>query len=98
VNKKPVKQHVKHIPQRTCIACRQTLAKRSLIRLVRTESGLKKDPSGKVSGRGAYLHDTKECWQTALQRGLLARSLKTELSETDLENMRLWMEELPDSA
>ncbi|HSH77327.1 MAG TPA: DUF448 domain-containing protein, partial [Herpetosiphonaceae bacterium] len=29
----------RHVPQRTCIACRETEAKRGLIRLVRTPEG-----------------------------------------------------------
>ena len=29
----------KHIPQRTCVACRSTDAKRTLLRLVRTAEG-----------------------------------------------------------
>lgn len=95
---KSKKKHVRHVPQRTCIACRQTLPKRSLIRLVRTDEGLQLDPTGKVSGRGAYLHDSKACWNIAIQHRLLEKSLKTELNDKDLEKMRLWMEDLPDNA
>lgn len=98
MSKKPVKQPVRHVPQRTCIACRQVLPKRSLLRLVKTDEGLQLDKSGKIAGRGAYLHDTKACWEIALQRGVLAKSLKTELTNQDIENMRLWMEDLPDNA
>ncbi len=35
VSKKPV-QRVKHIPQRTCVGCRTVMAKRQLMRIVRT--------------------------------------------------------------
>jgi hypothetical protein len=35
---KPVKR-VKHVPQRTCVGCRTVLAKRQLIRVVRTAEG-----------------------------------------------------------
>ncbi len=93
--KKKVKR-TKHVPQRTCIACRETLSKRSLLRLVYTEAGLTLDPSGKIAGRGAYLHNTRDCWEKAISRGLLAKSLKTELNRTDIENMRKWMEAFPD--
>ena len=45
-----------HIPQRTCVACRQARPKRELIRLVRTaDSGVEIDRQGKTAGRGAYL-------------------------------------------
>ena len=44
----------RHIPQRTCIACRKTGAKRELVRLVcDTEGGVDIDLTGKKSGRGA---------------------------------------------
>lgn len=67
----------RHVPQRTCVACRQGLAKRELVRIVRLVSGaVKVDPTGKLSGRGAYLHRDAACWALALKRGLLTRALK----------------------
>jgi predicted RNA-binding protein YlxR (DUF448 family) len=76
----------RHIPQRTCVACRQTGAKRQLVRVVRAPDGsVTIDPSGKKSGRGAYLCDSPECWQAGLRRGALARGLKLEsIAEADL--------------
>ena len=60
VVKKPV-QRVKHIPQRTCVGCREVLSKRQLLRIVRTAEGVRVDPTGKLAGRGAYLHDKRSC-------------------------------------
>jgi len=34
------------------------------------------DPTGKKSGRGAYLCRQRSCWELALQRGGLERALK----------------------
>src|SRR5688572_21393040 len=46
-------QRPKHVPQRTCVACREIDAKRGLIRLVRTPEGtVDVDPTGKRAGRG----------------------------------------------
>jgi predicted RNA-binding protein YlxR (DUF448 family) len=73
---------VKHVPQRTCVGCRETLAKRNLIRLVRTGDGVVIDQTGKIPGRGAYLHDVRSCWEAGL-KGSLAHALKTELSEEE---------------
>lgn len=72
----------KHVPQRTCIVCRQVSSKRELIRLVRTNSGVVEiDVSGKKPGRGAYLCHTPECWGTAFKkRGILERALQMNLS------------------
>ena len=84
----------KHIPQRTCVACREVNEKRSLIRLVRTPDGVAIDTTGRMPGRGAYLHDSKECWEKALKRGVLARSLKTELSQENMEMLQAFMDKL----
>jgi len=61
------------------VGCRQVIAKRSLIRVVRGPEGVGVDPTGKAPGRGAYLHDQRSCWEAAL-RGPLARALRTEIS------------------
>jgi predicted RNA-binding protein YlxR (DUF448 family) len=70
----------KHIPQRTCIGCREVEAKRELMRIVRTSDGhVVADPTGKKAGRGAYLHRERECWEAALgARGRLQHALKLE--------------------
>ena len=69
----------RHVPQRTCVACRQTNAKRQLVRVVRAPDGsVTIDPSGRRSGRGAYLCSTSECWDAGLKRGVLSRALKIE--------------------
>jgi len=94
VSGKPVKRH-KHIPQRTCVGCRETLPKRSLVRLVRRPEGVQVDPTGKLAGRGAYLHDRRSCWEKGL-KGTLAHALKVTLSPTDLAALRQFMKSLPE--
>lgn len=80
-------QRTKHIPQRTCVVCRQEGDKRGLIRLVRGPDGrVAVDPTGKQSGRGAYLCQQPDCWEKALkQPQLLNRALNTSLDEADRE-------------
>ena len=71
-------------PQRTCVACRSTSGKRELLRVVRTpEGGVVADPTGKRAGRGAYLCNRLECWQTALRKGRLDIALRVTLSPDD---------------
>jgi predicted RNA-binding protein YlxR (DUF448 family) len=94
VAKKTAKR-VKHVPQRTCVGCRQTQPKRSLIRIVRTPGGLQVDPTGKLSGRGAYLHDDRSCWESGL-KGALAHALKVELTDQDRDTLRAFMASLPE--
>ena len=79
----------KHIPQRTCVACRSTDAKRTLIRLVRTPEGsVDVDPTGKRSGRGAYLCARVRCWERGINEKTLVRALRldglTEQNRADL--------------
>jgi len=67
----------KHVPQRTCVACRQKDAKRQYVRVVRSPDGVVHvDPTGKANGRGAYLHARRKCWEVALENGALGRALK----------------------
>ncbi len=90
---KPVRK--KHVPQRTCVGCREVLPKRTLIRVVRSGESVQVDPTGKLAGRGAYLHDRRTCWERAL-KGALASALKTPLSESDLAALRAFMATLPE--
>lgn len=71
---------VKHTPIRTCIGCRQAQGKRTLIRLVRTVEGVVIDPTSKVAGRGAYVHNERACWEAALKGGRLEQALRTKLT------------------
>jgi predicted RNA-binding protein YlxR (DUF448 family) len=74
----------RHIPERTCAACRTQRAKRELVRLVKTaDQTVKVDPTGKQPGRGAYLCRDPRCWSTALKRNTLSGALKTELRAED---------------
>ena len=73
------------------------LAKRSLIRIVRTTEGVQVDPTGKLAGRGAYLHDRRSCWERGL-RGGLAHALKTELLPADRERLEAFANTLPEES
>jgi hypothetical protein len=70
------------------------MPKRQLVRIVRGANGVQVDPTGKVAGRGAYLHDRRECWQNGL-KGALARALKVELSQGDRARLEEFANSLP---
>lgn len=93
MSKKPQKR-VKHIPQRTCIGCRTVLAKKTLIRIVRTSEGVNVDPTGKAPGRGAYIHGNRSCWERAL-KGPIGNALKTELTEADRQRLSEYIITIP---
>jgi len=72
----------RHEPVRTCVGCREEGGKRGLIRLVRGLDGVAHpDPSGRASGRGAYLHPDPACWQLARRRRALERALRAEVPD-----------------
>lgn len=94
--KTPQPGRKRHIPQRTCIACRRTDAKRELVRVVRTsDHEVLIDPTGKVAGRGAYLCRVQECWNKGLKGSLLGRALKTTLTEVDMAALLTYARSLP---
>lgn len=79
----------KHLPQRTCIACRQIKEKKDLIRLVSTENGIAEiDVFEKKPGRGAYLCPQKTCWELALRKNRLDYALRTKLHDDNRQTLR----------
>lgn len=77
--KQTTKQAAKprHVPVRTCVACRETDEKRDLLRVVRQLDGIARfDPKGKLSGRGAYVCARPVCIALARKQKKLERSLK----------------------
>ena len=87
----------RHVPQRTCIACRKVDAKRGLTRLVRLpDSHVAIDPTGKRAGRGAYLCAERGCWEAAFKRKAIERALKLEqIDPADRESLVAYSQSLP---
>ena len=72
----------KKIPQRQCMGCRERMAKRQLIRVVRgTDGNVSLDFSGKAAGRGAYICPKSECLKKAQKAKALDRSLEVEIPQ-----------------
>jgi predicted RNA-binding protein YlxR (DUF448 family) len=56
------------------------------------------DPTGKIAGRGAYLHNQSYCWEQGL-KGAIAHALKTELTAEERERLVAFAETLhPDTS
>jgi predicted RNA-binding protein YlxR (DUF448 family) len=88
----------KHLPQRTCIACRQVKEKKALIRLVSTEKGIAEiDVFAKKPGRGAYLCPKKTCWESALRKNRLDYALRTKLRDDNRQTLREYSRNLEES-
>ena len=64
----------KKVPMRTCIACKTVKPKRELIRIVKNESGIFLDRTGKKNGRGAYICDDPECFAKLKKGKMLNRT------------------------
>ena len=83
------KGRLRHVPERTCVACRTREAKRALIRLVRTPEGeVEVDVTGRRPGRGAYLCSDPACWEEALRRRALNRALRVVLTPQEVSRLR----------
>lgn len=96
MDKKQQSLRVKHVPQRTCIACREIAGKRGLIRVVRTEQGVIIDPTGKKAGRGAYIHPTRRCMTMVLQSNRLNQALRTNITAEDRKQLEAFLATLPE--
>ena len=87
----------KHVPERSCIACRQVRPKRELVRVVRTLAGdVEIDPSGKKAGRGAYLCRRRDCWELAIRKRSLEHALQTSISPESKEVLQQFGSDLPE--
>jgi len=80
VENKPQQPRTKHVPERTCIACRRKAGKRELVRLVCSGEAVEADLKGKRPGRGVYLCLSTECWEKGLKSNRVEHGLRTKLS------------------
>ena len=72
----------KKIPMRMCVGCREMKEKKTLIRVVRNPEGeVFIDPTGKKSGRGAYVCRNPECLKRAIKQKQLERQLQVSLTD-----------------
>jgi len=73
----------KKIPMRKCVATGEMRPKKELIRIVRSKEGeVSIDPTGKKSGRGAYLTMDKDTVLLAKKRNILSKQLEASIDES----------------
>lgn len=73
--------------QRTCIVCRRTDNKGSLLRIVRTPQGsIHFDPTGKMNGRGAYVCSVS-CFEKAISTKRLESALRIKVTDEDRDRV-----------
>lgn len=73
----------KKIPMRKCVATGEMRPKKELIRIVRSKEGeVSIDPTGKKSGRGAYLTKEKDTILLAKKKNILSKQLEANIEDS----------------
>ena len=76
---------------RTCIGCGAQSDKVELMRLVRTDAGVKFDATGRVPGRGAYVC-SRECLDKAIAARKLQRALRCGIEQEEFNQIKADMD------
>ncbi len=63
------------------MACRERKNKKEMLRVVKSESGVHLDFTGKAEGRGAYLCNSEACLKKLLRYKLVNKTFSCEISE-----------------
>ncbi len=78
----------KKIPLRKCVATGEMLPKKAMIRIVRSKEGdVSVDPTGKKSGRGAYVSKSEEAVELARKKQILERQLEASIPDEVYEEL-----------
>jgi len=83
---------MRRVPIRSCVVCRQTSDKKSLLRVVRAPEkdggAVAVDPTGRANGRGAYICAALECIEKAAKQKRFERALSATVPATLTEDLR----------
>ena len=72
-----------------CVGCQEMKPKKQLIRVVRTpDDSVVIDPTGKKSGRGAYICPDPDCLGKALKGKRLDKALQRTISQGLVEDLK----------
>ncbi|MBR5900247.1 MAG: YlxR family protein [Clostridia bacterium] len=71
----------KKVPMRTCIACRQSFAKKELVRIVKSGDEIFLDATGKANGRGAYICHNPECVKKLKKQKILNKAFSCNVED-----------------
>ncbi|MDQ0286651.1 putative RNA-binding protein YlxR (DUF448 family) [Desulfofundulus luciae] len=85
---------VKKVPLRMCVGCQEMKPKKELIRVVRTpQDTVEIDPTGKRSGRGAYICPRRECLQKAVKGKRLEKALQRSIAPEIIQSLAEGLQE-----
>ncbi len=86
------------IPMRQCLGCNEHKPKRELVRVVRSPEGeVTLDPTGKKSGRGAYICRDIACFKKIRKSGRLSKNLACEIPAEVYDRLEAELSDLPEA-
>lgn len=77
-----------YIPIRSCIGCGEKKPKREMIRIVCHDENIFIDPTGKASGRGAYICVSLDCLEEAIKKKAFSHALRCHIPSEVLEDLK----------
>ena len=78
----------KKIPLRKCLGCNQMKPKKELLRVVHDSQGKTSlDTTGRAQGRGAYICNSKECFDKAKKTKAFNRAFQSNIPEEIYEGL-----------
>ncbi len=87
------------LPMRQCLGCNEHKPKRELVRVVRSPEGaVSLDPTGKRSGRGAYVCRNIACFKKIRKSGRLGKNLSCEIPAEVYDRLEAELVDLPEDA
>lgn len=79
--------------QRRCLVCRQVSLKSNMLRLCKNHDDITIDETQKCGGRGAYVCKDNACIIKAIDKKLLNRAFKTNVSSEVYDKLRGYIEQ-----
>ena len=77
-----------HIPMRACVLCRVSFPKNQLLRIVKSDDGIKIDKTQKASGRGAYICSNCISSDDLFKKRVLDRAFREKVSDEVYELLK----------
>ncbi len=78
--------------ERRCLVCRQANLKSNMLRICKNDDSIAIDESQKGGGRGAYVCRNNLCITKAIDKKLLNRAFKTNVSSEVYDKLRGYIE------
>lgn len=82
-----LKNNMKHLPTRTCIACGVKKGKNEFIRIVKKDNDIEVDKTGKSEGRGAYICDSVDCFNKAYKFKKIEKTFRMKIDDKVYERL-----------